>query len=468
MPDAFQDDDTRRWLESEVLPAYLQRSRWFAGKSRAIATTALIDFIDIGPDAGLALVEVQYASGEPEIYQVPLCQARGSSTAGEPIARRDDIVLLDALNSAEFRAALWARIVPAGGPAPESRVLSVEQSNSSLLYGDRVFMKIIRRVEGGVNPDAEILRFLTEERKFPHVPAFVGALEWPLACGTPALLAIATAAVPNRGDAWSYTLAELRDFYRRAACDPSDVLVAAGPFLDRIVQLGTRTGELHVALAGDTTNTDFTPEPLTGADLTTLCDSVLRLWDEVSTSVSGEYASRVRERAQAFATHQISAVKTRTHGDYHLGQVLETGGDFVIIDFEGEPARPLVERRRKQSPVRDVAGMLRSLHYAAHAARPDETDHAMRSAEAWTAVAERTFLNAWRAATAGAAFRPATDADLDFLLRAFLLEKALYEVRYELNNRPTWLHIPLRGLHRVLAGDAVPQAARDYGTSSAL
>jgi trehalose synthase-fused probable maltokinase len=158
----------------------------------------------------------------------------------------------------------------------------------------------------------------------------------------------------------------------------------------------------------------------------------------------------VEQRARAFATRSFVATKCRMHGDYHLGQVLETGGDFVLIDFEGEPARSLTERRRKQSPVRDVAGMLRSLHYAAHAARPDDSEPAIQWAEAWTQLTERTFIEAWRAATAGASFRPAGEADLDFLLRAYLLEKAIYEVRYELNNRPAWLHIPLRGLRRVL------------------
>jgi trehalose synthase-fused probable maltokinase len=237
----------------------------------------------------------------------------------------------------------------------------------------------------------------------------------------------------------------------------------AGDFLTRIAQLGTRTGALHVALGGPTSHPDFAPEPLLESDLTQLRDQVLNLWEEVVTTAPQEHAAtlasltpRICDRVLAFARHPIVATKTRTHGDYHLGQVLETGGDFAIIDFEGEPARSLAERRGKRSPVRDVAGMLRSLHYAAHAARPDDREPTLRWAEAWTALAERTFLEAWRAATAGASFRPASDADLDFLLRAFLLEKAIYEVRYELNNRPTWLHIPLRGLERVLEDGAAP------------
>jgi trehalose synthase-fused probable maltokinase len=456
------------WLESEILPAYLQRSRWFGGKARAVQSIALAEVIECGGEAALAVTEVRYAHGEPELYQIPvLSTSRGNAAsvlAESPaalISERGDRVLLDALFSAEFRAALWQRVTHSAEPAPESRVLAVEQSNSSLLYGGRVFVKVFRRIQSGVNPDAEILRFLTEERKFPHVPAFVGAFERAVGGRDKALLAIAIAAVPNRGDAWSFALAELRDFHSRAGSeatrDADHVRAIAGPFLARIAQLGTRTGALHVALGSATAHPDFAPEPVAESDLTQLRNAVLSLWEEVFAAAPAEHREtlaevtpRVCDRALAFARRSIVATKTRTHGDYHLGQVLETGGDFIIIDFEGEPARPLAERRRKQSPVRDVAGMLRSLHYAAHAARPDDSPHVIAWAEAWTALAERTFLDAWRAATVGASFRPASDADLDFLLRAFLLEKAIYEIRYELNNRPTWLHIPLRGLERVL------------------
>jgi trehalose synthase-fused probable maltokinase len=465
---AMFSDSIRHWLESAVLPAYLPQARWFGGKARTIAGIALTDTIAITDDSALALVEVRFTSGDPEQYQLALqCISPASAApqlAESPAARiaeRGDEVLLDALFAPDFRAGLWQRLTDHAEPAPDSRVLSVEQSNSSLLYGERAFVKVFRRIQPGLNPDAEILRFLTEQRHFPHVPAFLGALEHPLAGGEPALLAIATAAVPNRGDAWTFTLGELRDFYTRADSEPprdaAQVRAVAGPFLDRIAQLGTRTGELHVALGAATTLPDFAPEPLTAADFSALGDTILDLWREVLATAPREheptlaaFTARIAERARALSTHPIAAAKCRTHGDYHLGQVLETGGDFVILDFEGEPARSLAERRRKSSPARDVAGMVRSLHYAAHAARPVESERALPWAEAWTAQAERTFLDAWRRATRGTTFRPATDAGLDALLRAHLLEKAIYEVRYELNNRPTWLHIPLRGLARVL------------------
>ena len=467
----FHSIEGRRWLEAEVLPGYVRRSRWFGGKARAVEGVKIAEVIPFRGDACLALVEVRYPAGVSEIYQVPLQHAaRAEMTAlitahpGALIAAAGEMVLIDALFAPAFRAELWERITASSLPAPSSHVLSAEQSNSSLLFGEKVFVKVFRRIECGVNPDAEILRFLTEERHFPHVPAFVGALEWPAAKGENALLAIAIAAVPNRGDAWTFALAELKEFYARTQGDtPRDgarIRETVGEhLLGRIAQLGARTGELHVTLAGFTTNPDFAPEPLTAADFVTLQQNVLSLWEEVIASVPDEHTAaldaatpNVRQRAGELAACPITATKTRTHGDYHLGQVLETGDDFVIIDFEGEPARSLAERRRKQSPARDVAGMLRSLHYAAHAARPDDAEPTLLWAEAWTALTTRTFLDAWTDATRGASFRPASDSDLDFLVNAFLLEKAIYEIRYELNNRPTWLPIPLRGLQRVLSG----------------
>jgi trehalose synthase-fused probable maltokinase len=467
----FRSEEGRRRLETEVLPACLQRSRWFGGKARALQRVAVGEVIGFGAGAALVLVEVHYAAGESETYQLPLLHARRASVEAllrdEPsalIADFGETVLVDALFSPEFRAELWRRLAKSSEPVPESRVLTAEQSNSSLLYGDRAFVKIFRRIQSGVNPDAEILRFLSEERKFRHVPAYLGSLERPDASGVSTLLAIATAAVRNRSDAWSFALSELKDFYARtghgAPSDPAHIRSVVGDaMLGRIAQLGTRTGELHVALAGVTANPDFAPEPLTKADFETLRDNILSLWDEVTATAPTEssatlaaVAPLVRQRARDLTARCIAAKKCRTHGDYHLGQVLETGSDFVIIDFEGEPARTLAERRRKQSPVRDVAGMVRSLHYAAHAARGDDSEWEKVWAEAWSTLTKRAFLSAWRDATAGASFRPATDAELDTLVRAFLLEKAIYEIRYELNNRPTWLHIPLRGLQQVLTG----------------
>jgi trehalose synthase-fused probable maltokinase len=238
--------------------------------------------------------------------------------------------------------------------------------------------------------------------------------------------------------------------------------------LERASQLGSRTGELHLALASETSDPDFSAEPLTENDNRTLSDSILTSARQVLGLIAAKRTSLpspARELAERFVALEptllgrttalatsVAGAKIRTHGDYHLGQVLETGGDFVIIDFEGEPLRSLATRREKRSPLRDVAGMLRSFDYAAHAALESHRELSSQAAQ-WSAKAQLAFLDSWLLATDGAAFRSPVRPDEDRLLEAFLLEKALYEVIYEINNRPTWLPIPLRGVLTLLETD---------------
>ena len=500
-PHIFAPGEIRALLEREVLPGYIARCRWFGGKAReprgfkvrkAVAVSA-------APDAArLVLVEIEYASGAADTYLLPLQTATGTRAevlAGETpnaiVARfREGGVLFDAVHDADFRAALFALIatggvvrseggeiagVAGGGlaeSAPESRVLAVEQSNSSIIYGERVFLKLYRRLEEGVNPDAEILRFLGA-RNFPHVPPFCGALEFRRTGREPQVLALATGMVANDGDAWSFTLRELT---RQLECvrsgDTRGAKQIEAAYLARAAQLGQRTGALHLALAAEGDDADFAPEPLTAKDFAELAETVGVTADQVLTGLAGrrdaldpatrDLASELlaavpalRARLAALATQPVAAAKTRTHGDYHLGQVLNTGADFVIIDFEGEPAKPLAERRRKRSPLRDVAGMLRSFHYAAHSALgsfPEPRAALEPHAERWHERARAAFLSAWIETAAGASLVPVTRAEFARLLDAFLLEKALYEVGYELNNRPAWLGIPLRGAVQILRG----------------
>ena len=278
--------------------------------------------------------------------------------------------------------------------------------------------------------------------------------------------------VPNHGDAWSFTLGELgRWFAALWAEDHAGATRIEAESLSRAAQLGSRTGELHLALATEPLDPDFAPEPLTAMDGKTLADSILASAEQITAllnarletlpSPARELATRflaaepaLRTRAKSIAP-PFTTAKVRTHGDYHLGQVLETGGDFVIIDFEGEPLRSLATRREKRSPFRDVAGMMRSFDYAAHSALDSQTPHRAvlaPHADLWPAKAQRAFLDAWLKTTQGALFRAATPEEEDRLLEAFLLEKALYEVVYEINNRPAWLPIPLRGVLALLEG----------------
>jgi len=502
-PQLFTSAEMRGLLERDVLPGYLARCRWFGGKARETRGFKIREMAGISAAADaarLAFVEIAYASGSPDTYLLPLQVAAGpraetlaQETPKAIVARfRGGGVLFDAVYDADFRAALFTLIAGGGvagsdggeiagvaaggwvGDVPESRVLAVEQSNSAIVYGERVFLKLYRRLEEGVNPDAEILRFLGSQN-FPHVPPFCGALEFRRTGRVPQVLALATGMVANDGDAWSLTLRELtRQLECELAGDADGAARIEAAYLARAAQLGERTGALHLALAGDGEDADFAPEPLTAGDFAALAETVRTTADRVLTGIAGRLdaldpATRglasellaaepvLRARIAAFDAPPVAAAKTRTHGDYHLGQVLNAGGDFVIIDFEGEPAKPLAERRCKRSPLRDVAGMLRSFHYAAHSALATCAERRAElepPAERWHERAREAFLDAWLATTAGAVFVPAERADFARLLDAFLLEKALYEVSYELNNRPAWLGIPLRGVLRLLRAGA--------------
>ncbi|MDR3400957.1 MAG: putative maltokinase [Chthoniobacter sp.] len=498
----FAPGPQRELFEKNLLPAYLPRCRWFAGKARDPQRFTVVDVVPVSPApdaARLVLVEVEYADKSMETYLLPLQvltgQAASDLASTHPqaiLAQSTGGVLCDAIHDDAFRSALFTLIVTEGtrsgdqgtitgqpGPAmtaikgiPSSRALAVEQSNSSIVYGDHIFLKLYRRLEHGMNPDAEILRFLSS-RSFPHAPPFAGSIEHRDTNGHACVLALATGLVPNKGDAWSFTLGELQCWFEALlAGDTAGAAKIEAESLSRAAQLGTRTGEMHLALASETSEPDFAAEPLAAADGQALARSILASAKQVVGLIGAKLAvlpeparslaSRLvalepvlRAHAEAVAS-TMSAAKTRTHGDYHLGQVLETGGDFVIIDFEGEPLRSLATRREKRSPFRDVAGMLRSFDYAAHAALESHAAHHSTlspHATQWSAKVQLAFLDAWLAATHGAVFRADTSEQEDRLLEAFLLEKALYEVVYEINNRPTWLPIPLRGVLTLLEND---------------
>jgi trehalose synthase-fused probable maltokinase len=375
-------------------------------------------------------------------------------------------------------------------PEPgESKVLKVEQSNSSVIFSDpsgraRLFVKLFRKLEEGINPDVEITRFLSERQRFPQVPAFGGTVEYRGLTGEPRLVAMALGIVENRGDAWAFTLREVTAFFervrRQAAWEPvatvgdllwegaePEVYVGLiGSFANRARQLGVRTGQMHLALADGSEDPHFNPEAITHGDVHALAEEIRtsgkRAWGLLNAASARaaagldsvtdlrEMEQKVMQAAADLENATVGVTKIRTHGDYHLGQVLETDGDFVIIDFEGEPLRPLAERQAKRSPLRDVAGMLRSFHYAAHSGNQANLPRLVPWAEGWSDVIGRIFLRAWLQTVDGASFVPQDRAELALLLNAFLLEKALYEVAYELNNRPEWVGIPLRGLAKVL------------------
>jgi maltose alpha-D-glucosyltransferase/alpha-amylase len=363
---------------------------------------------------------------------------------------------------------------------------AVEQSNSTAMIGNRAVFKAYRKLAPGVQPEIEIGRFLTEEAGFANTPPLLGAIERIGADGETTALAAAFGFVRNQGDGWVYTteylhrtLDELR--LRASAEHPETAPAEAEPhgfYLAQARVLGQRTAELHRALATPTDNPAFAAEPIGKADLTAWQRAVRRQAEAAFKALrqalpqldEGDRArvqTLLAHREQCFARIEaltgapVAAAKTRIHGDYHLGQVLVAQNDFYILDFEGEPARPLAERRAKSSPLKDVAGMLRSFDYAAWAAIMTLTEvdagggEIVRSlAEAWRRATEDAFLSAYRETIAGAPSYPEAPEEAARLLDLFLLEKALYEICYEAANRPHWVRIPLKGVTSLLELEA--------------
>jgi maltose alpha-D-glucosyltransferase/alpha-amylase len=368
------------------------------------------------------------------------------------------------------------------------RVGSAEQSNTSILFEQKMIMKLFRKLQAGENPDIEIGRFLTEIAHFTRIAPFLGEIALKSADGPPTALAMLQELIANEGDGWKWTLDELSRFYESVAGCPApkdhgepatflsegrvsdEAVEKAGLYLEAASLLGRRTAELHLALATETHDEAFRAEPLTTADLqadagrigtqiaTTLAalrSGMASLKDETADDAATILSRRVElfARANAIASEGGGGKRIRIHGDYHLGQVLRAKNDFVLLDFEGEPARPLEERRKKQCPLKDVAGMLRSFSYAAWAGfdqyvqrHPDRQSVLEAWARLWQEAVSTEFLRTYRqVASADADLLPAP-AHSDTLLNAYLLEKSLYELLYELNNRPTWVRFPLTGI----------------------
>jgi trehalose synthase-fused probable maltokinase len=382
--------------------------------------------------------------------------------------------------------------------SPPKRVTG-EQSNSSTIFGRRSILKLFRRVQtGGDNPELEVGRFLTERAHFPHVPPLGGWIEYRRGDEPPATLGVLQGFVENEGDAWEFTLKSLADYWRRAlklhrqdpelfqAVSapngalklPSVALETCGDYLDRAALLGQRTAQMHRALASDSHDPAFAPEQYTesfqrnientlssnAADTFGLLHSQLHaLPAEVRDDAQRLLAGR--NEIQSFIhdalAKPLSGLRTRIHGDYHLGQVLCTADDFVIIDFEGEPGRPIADRVLKRSALQDVAGMLRSFDYAAFAPLlntfpgvelPESADRAtltLLSAK-WNRWVSQIFLRAYLQEAGSADFLPQNPVETALLLRLHVLSKALFEISYELNNRPPWIRIPLAGILQLL------------------
>ena len=442
---------------SDALAGWLGAQRWFAAKSRRILGVEVADRIAIDGST-LVIAAVALDDGRTDRYAIPL---------------RDTEEVADALDDPGFVRALVDLIVrgreapgergmlrgrpsrvftPALAPDAPVRRITGEQSNTSIVLGDVLILKHFRRLADGLNPEAEITAFLTERTGFRNVPRLAGHLEYRDGQEA-ATLAVAEELIAGARDGWDWMLAELRELYARVepadAVDGARLRELATRTLRALGRLGTRAGELHQALASDRRDPAFAPEPITPADGAAWDGQVARQIDAARAALGDHAAAPVRGIADGLRG-LVGCAKIRHHGDFHLGQTLyrPADGDFVIIDFEGEPLRPIAERRRKHTALRDVAGLLRSIDYAAVSAMPPGL---ARWAEAWRTTATTEFVGAYRTATRGAPFVPESDEAFTRAVAVFELEKAAYEVVYEASHRPAWLAIPARGLSRAAA-----------------
>ena len=418
----------------------LRAARWFGGKNRAIRDTRLADRVCAVDDASICLVSVEYADGPPEIYVTAdrlddpeVALALLEDFAGATLATERG-------GAIEFRPTHLFETVARARLRPVA-VMRGEQSNTSIRFGQELILKLFRRLQFGPNPEVEVGRFLTDYTTFRNAPPVVGSAAYIDPHGRAAALALLQRFEPNRGDAWTTTLVRLR-----GVLDGEDWSES----VEAMARLGQTTAELHLALASGTG--DFSAEPITQSDiaawLRAIEDEVRLATDALAQQGIQVDTAALLRRADGLAA-LTGVLKTRHHGDYHLGQVLEReDGTFVIIDFEGEPAKPLALRREKRSPLRDVAGMLRSFDYARHTAlRSGDPSDPRRIAVAseWYAAVRDAFLATY-VRTVKAGSPSLLPRDIAAPLAALELEKAAYEVLYELNNRPDWLPIPLAAL----------------------
>ncbi len=522
-----------RELLEEVLPSYLRASRWFRGKARQITSVAVVRAIPVpvgSRDVLVTLVEVRYLDADTEHYVLPLGYAEGDRAREIALAapglvilsRGSGGVLYDAMADEGFVNAVvdgmgrkrhWrgargelvasrTRAFPALRGEDESlraAVLRAEQSNTSVNLGDRLLLKLFRKAEPGLNPELELGRYLTEHTDFRRVPLLAGGLELRTRNAEPMTLGVLHQFVPSEGDAWTFTLNALSRFFERAlvsSIHPSEAELApvpilelagreapavleeaAGGYMTQARLLGQRTGEFHLALAGDRENPAFIAEAFTGhyrrsiyqslrSSARTTFDLLRRRLSTLPESLRDEARAvlsledSLLKQARAVMERKIPMARARIHGDYHLGQVLFTGKDFVIVDLEGEPTRSVSERRIKRSPLRDVAGMIRSFEYVAAYAvrhgpmRTEDVPALLPWAGLWRRWASANFLSGYLDAVGDAWYLPKGQDSFTAMLDFYLLDKTIYELRYELNNRPDWVGIPLEGIRRRLDAEA--------------
>jgi maltose alpha-D-glucosyltransferase / alpha-amylase len=524
----FDNYNELRVLERKVLIPFMKKCRWFGGKARVVSKVAIKKTIPVKVDGDthfFCVIEVHYVQRLPELYFLPMaflpsdsimerveytvqsviCRAEIQGKAGFIMDSSYDKLFRDFLflsmgkeakirdddgGTLLFNSGVFAKIDV--HKEIDSKILKADQSNTAIIYNDQYFFKFYRKIEAEINPEVEIVQFLSEHTTFRNSPRYAGSVEYLDHEGAVMVFGLLQEKVENQGESWSMSVDSVGRFYERVMAkakaikppklinkasikfeDSPDVIqefIGRG-FYERMVRLGSRTAEMHLALASNATNPAFAPENFTANYQRSLYSSLRKLVKDrfnlleatlhkLSPEVQ-EFAKKVlaletgiMECFSEVYQLKIKTSKIRIHGDYHLGQVLFTGKDFVIIDFEGEPGLSFSERRLKKSALKDVAGMMRSIHYAAFGKillnenyRERDLEFLESWAEQWQHYVSRFYLGAYMERMN---MGTELSEENDILIRTFLLEKAIYELGYELNGRPDWTIIPLRGIHYIM------------------
>jgi len=520
----FDNYNEIRVLERKILLPFMKKCRWFGGKAKVVSKVSIHKTISVkveGDTHFLTIVEVDYVQRLPEFYFIPLtflpsdslmerveytvqsvvCRGEIQGTAGFIMDSSYDKVFRDFLFTSMgkemkvrddqggtllFNSGVFAKIDV--NKEIDSKILKADQSNTAIIYNDLYFFKFYRKLEKEINPELEVVRFLSEHTSFQNSPRYAGSVEYHDQEGNIIVFGLLQERVDNQGEAWSMAVDSVGRFYERVMAKAKTIklpklvnkaaikfeespeviqeFIGRG-FYERMVRLGLRTAEMHLALAANGSNAAFAPENFTANYQRSLYSSLRKLVKdrfnllEASMGKLTPEVQLVAKKVLALETEilecfsevyqlKMKAIKTRIHGDYHLGQVLFTGKDFVIIDFEGEPGLSFSERRLKKSPLKDVAGMMRSIHYAAFGKillnenyRERDLEFLESWAEQWQHYVSRFYLGSYMERMGMGTTLSRED---DVLIRTFLLEKAIYELGYELNGRPDWTIIPLRGI----------------------
>jgi trehalose synthase-fused probable maltokinase len=499
---SFDDQAFLDLLENEYLPKYVNTCRWFAGKAKIQKSLKIKEAFPMANPQGISyllIIYVVYEENSSENYFLPISFIKNTSENNVELIEKGVItsaifeningIIVDAIFDENFRTALFNNsanniIIPQNdsdiiftrgkGLLKEdtqkpltNRVLLVEQSNSSLIFGEKYFMKLYRKLFDETNPEVELVAFLTEHSNFPYIPAFAGSIAWAQKGKPEVTLGMMQKMIDNQTDAWSVT-SQILDSFIDSFLE-NEFLIKEIIF-EKVELLASRSAEMHLALYAPDAQTSFACQPFDTDYRSFMVNRIKNLLDNRYNLIVDNY-TKLEPEAQALAwifmeakelidefveefnNREIDSLRTRIHGDYHLGQVLATDSDYIIIDFEGEPESSITDRKIMHSPLKDVAGMLRSYHYAISAkffnsnlTKNSDKQRIARASDRWFSLMQKTFLEKYFSTFGNPHPLFKNNNENNFLLLIYLLEKAVYELGYEVNYRPEWVKIPLKGI----------------------